>query len=258
MTNHEEFYGARDLGLSIQQYRALRAEIQLNKTRCIQERVQEMTYKGIPHEIIAKELDIPLIRVLLCAAINKTNFETKKYIKRRDISCAFFNMIDELVSEYDFGDDDNGGNSVMKEIVHVMGTNKPEHFSYDKERHITCDIRSDSLKGNALITVPVNWEEMDPIHGEHSFWFEVEFVQDGAKCIIGLYRMAIGDDGETFKMYQVITEDMFFDIISGIENVIDFNKCDVPYEFRANVSESDREVVREWKPAEDYIPDVGE
>ncbi len=46
---------------------------------------------------------------------------------------------------------------------------------------------------------------------------------------LGLYRYNENDT----KRYQVITEDIFMDIISGIENVIDFNKCDCKYVFKA-------------------------
>lgn len=105
-------------------------------------------------------------------------------------------------------------------------------FSFDKDRLITSEIYDDSLKGPSRLTIPVRWTEGEEAWGEHVFWFEVDICVNDDKtrtAYIGLYRY---DENDT-KMYQVITEDIFMDILSGIENVIDFNKCDCKYVFKA-------------------------
>ncbi len=109
---------------------------------------------------------------------------------------------------------------------------KKMHFSFDKSRHITSEFYENTIKGPGRLTIPVRWEEGEEVWGEHVFWFEVDFHVNDDKtrtAYIGLYRYNENDT----KMYQVITEDIFMDIISGIENVIDFNKCDCKYVFKA-------------------------
>lgn len=105
------------------------------------------------------------------------------------------------------------------------------NFSFDKDRIIHCDIYGASFTDPTHIEVPVRWKEGEEDWGEHAFTFEVDICNvDGQKiCYVGLFRY---DENDT-KWYQVITEDTFFDILQGIENVIDFNKCDCKYIFKA-------------------------
>lgn len=112
------------------------------------------------------------------------------------------------------------------------------HFSYDKYRRMYVDIRSANLKGDALIGIPINWEEMDVEYGKHSFWFEVEFIDGGKRCIFGICRVTINNHGIPVKWYHTIDADIFSDAINGIQKVVDFYKVDLPYEFRKETTES--------------------
>lgn len=109
------------------------------------------------------------------------------------------------------------------------------HFWFDKDRRIDFKLYGDRLRVSpAHFDIPVRWEEGEEAWGEHVFWFEVDMtINDKGEpiCLVGLYRYNEAD----IKVYQVITEDTFFDIISGIDDVIDFNKCECKHVLKATV-----------------------
>lgn len=90
---------AAELGLSIKEYRVLRADIRCLKIHRRTEKIKSMVADGYSYSKIAETMKLPSSFIKTLAESHEVTSE--KSIERNRISEAYWSMIDEIIHEYD-------------------------------------------------------------------------------------------------------------------------------------------------------------